>query len=120
MPASYVEFGCFPKICWIYFQFKSDTNVGSSNEDQCVSAHLGYKSLDVCLADKYSRSQNRNPHFISITFYSASFFFLDDTSDLWCSKIVDTVKSHILLRVINIFWLKLSHCIRDISVEKKF
>jgi len=99
MPALYVEFGSFPKICWIYFQLKSDTNVGSSNEDQCISVHLGCNSLDVYPADKCSRSQNRNTHFISITFYSASFFFLDyETSDLWCSKTVDTEKPYIVTR----------------------
>jgi len=27
---------------------------------------------------------------------------------------------YILLHVINIFWLKLSRCIRDVSVEEKF
>jgi len=53
-------------------------NVGSSNEGQCISVHLGCNSLDVYPADRYSRPQNRNTRFISVTFYSASLFFLDD------------------------------------------
>jgi hypothetical protein len=42
------------------------------------------------------------------------FFRVDDTNDLCCSETVDTLQST-LLHVMNLFWLKLSDYISNIS-----